>query len=83
MTDSGVTQSTFNVRIVTLRFFFSMTCGREDMKRYMQFRTQPRSQFKDALEESGFPSLLVGHNIIRFQNTGSWPSDTFPSAICR
>ena len=42
MTDSGVTPSTFNVRIVALRFFFSMTCGREEMKRYMQFRTEPR-----------------------------------------
>ena len=42
MTDSGVTPSTFNMRIVALRFFFGMTCGREDMKRYMQFRTQPR-----------------------------------------
>ncbi|KHQ49860.1 MULTISPECIES: tyrosine-type recombinase/integrase [Mameliella] len=42
MTDTGVTASTFNVRIVALRFFFGMTCGREDMKRYMQFRTQPR-----------------------------------------
>ncbi len=42
MTDSGVTPSTFNVRIVALRFFFGMTCGREDMKRYMQFRIEPR-----------------------------------------
>ncbi len=43
MTDTGVTASTFNVRIVALRFFFGMTCGREDMKRYMQFRSQPRN----------------------------------------
>ena len=42
MTDTGVTPSTFNTRIVALRFFFGMTCGREDMKRFMQFRTQPR-----------------------------------------
>ncbi len=42
MTDTGVTPSTFNARIVALRFFFGMTCGREDMKRFMQFRTQPR-----------------------------------------
>ncbi len=42
MTDTGVTASTFNVRIVALRFFFGMTCGREGMKRHMQFRTQPR-----------------------------------------
>ena len=42
MTDTGVTPSTFNTRIVALRFFFSMTCGREDMKRYMQFKSQPR-----------------------------------------
>jgi integrase/recombinase XerD len=29
MTDSGVTASTFNTRIIALRFFFGMTCGRE------------------------------------------------------
>lgn len=42
MTDTGVSGITFNVRIVTLGFFFGMTCGREDMKRYMQFSSQPR-----------------------------------------
>jgi site-specific recombinase XerD len=42
MADTGVSPSTFNVRIVALRFFFGMTCGREEMKRYMQFRTEPR-----------------------------------------
>jgi site-specific recombinase XerD len=42
ITDTGVTVSTFNTRIVALRFFFDMTCGREDMRRFMQFRTQPR-----------------------------------------
>ena len=42
MTDTGVTPSVYNARITALRFFFSMTCGREEMKRYMQFRTQPR-----------------------------------------
>ncbi|PWK57297.1 hypothetical protein C7455_11222 [Roseicyclus mahoneyensis] len=31
--------STFNARIVARRFFFGMTCGRETMKRYVQFRT--------------------------------------------
>ena len=42
MSNTGVTPSTFNTRIVALRFFFGMTCGREEMKRFMQFRTQPR-----------------------------------------
>lgn len=42
MTDAGVTPSTFNTRIVALRFFFGITCGREDMKRFMQFKTQPK-----------------------------------------
>jgi integrase/recombinase XerD len=42
MSDTGVTASTFNTRIVALRFFFSMTCGREEMKRFTQFRRQPR-----------------------------------------
>lgn len=42
MTDTGVTPCTFNARIGALRFFFGTTCGREDMKRYMRFRTEPR-----------------------------------------
>ncbi|MBC6408830.1 MAG: phage integrase N-terminal SAM-like domain-containing protein [Rhodobacteraceae bacterium] len=42
MTDTGVTPSTFNTRIVALSFFFSIACGREDMKRFMQFKTQPK-----------------------------------------
>ena len=42
MTDTGVSAGTFNARIVSLRFFFGVTCGREEMKRYMQFRRKPR-----------------------------------------
>ena len=42
MTNAGVSPTTFNARIVALRFFFGMTCGREHMKRYMLFRSQPR-----------------------------------------
>jgi site-specific recombinase XerD len=42
MTKDAVSASTFNVRIISLRFFFSVTCGREEMKRYMQFHRQPR-----------------------------------------
>ena len=37
-----VTPPTFNARIMALRFLFGTTCDREDMKQYMQFRTQPR-----------------------------------------
>ena len=53
MTDSGVTPSTFNTRIVALRFFFGITCGREEMKRFMQFqrhpqRTMPRLRWHNA-----------------------------------
>jgi site-specific recombinase XerD len=42
LTDTGVSTATFNTRIVSLRFFFGVTCGREEMKRYMQFRRKPR-----------------------------------------
>jgi integrase/recombinase XerD len=41
MSDNQVTQSTFNTRIVAPRFFFAITCGREEMKRFMQFQRQP------------------------------------------
>ena len=30
MTKDAVSASTFNVRIISLRFFFSVTCGREE-----------------------------------------------------
>jgi integrase/recombinase XerD len=33
MTNAGMTATTFNVRIVSLRFFFGMTCGREGVRR--------------------------------------------------
>lgn len=42
MSDTGVTPTTYNARIIALRFFFETTCRRPEMKRYMQFRTQPR-----------------------------------------
>jgi len=42
MAETKVTPPTFNARITALRFFFSMTCGRDEMKKYMQFRTEPR-----------------------------------------
>jgi integrase/recombinase XerD len=42
MVKAGVSASTFNVRIISLRFFLGVTCGREEMKRYMQFHRQPR-----------------------------------------
>jgi integrase/recombinase XerD len=42
MTKDLVSATTFNVRIISLRFLFSVTCGREEMKRYMQFHRQPR-----------------------------------------
>lgn len=42
MTNAGVSPWIFNSRIVALRFFFSTTCGREEMKRHMQFQRKPR-----------------------------------------
>lgn len=43
MTNAGVSPWTFNSRIVALRFFFGITCGREEMKRHMQFQRKPRN----------------------------------------
>ena len=42
MADTGVTPTTFNARIVALRFFFGQTCNRDDMKKFMQFGTMPQ-----------------------------------------
>lgn len=42
MPDREVTPSVYNSRITALRFLFGMTCKREDMKKFMPFRTEPR-----------------------------------------
>ncbi|MCP4386314.1 MAG: tyrosine-type recombinase/integrase, partial [Hyphomicrobiales bacterium] len=42
MSEIGITPPTYNARIIALRFFFETTCRRPEMKRNMQFRTQPR-----------------------------------------
>ncbi len=44
MKENDVSASTFNSRIVALRFFFGVTCGKEEMKRYMQFQRKPARQ---------------------------------------
>lgn len=44
MAEKSVSASTFNSRIVALRFFFGNTCGKEEMKRYMQFKRKPYRQ---------------------------------------
>lgn len=42
MVDTNVTPSTYNARLVGLRFFFETTCKRPEMKGCMHFRTEPR-----------------------------------------
>lgn len=42
MTQDGVSASTFNVCIMSLRFLFGITCERDEMKRRMQFHRKPR-----------------------------------------
>ncbi|ETX10984.1 integrase [Roseivivax halodurans JCM 10272] len=42
MTETGVTPSTFNARIMALRFLFGTTCKKAEMHEHMQFRRQPR-----------------------------------------
>ncbi|MEM6664568.1 MAG: phage integrase N-terminal SAM-like domain-containing protein [Pseudomonadota bacterium] len=41
MSEIGTSASTFNVRIISLRFVFGITCGREDMKGHMRFHRKP------------------------------------------
>ena len=44
MTENSVSVSTYNSRIVALRFFFGNTCDKEEVKRYMQFKRKPHRQ---------------------------------------
>lgn len=42
MVDTNVTPSTYNARLVGLRFFFETTCQKPEMKQFLHFRTEPR-----------------------------------------
>ena len=42
MVDTNITPSTYNARLVGLRFFFETTCKRPEMKACLHFRTEPR-----------------------------------------
>jgi len=42
MADKGVGAPTFNNRLSVLSFFFSITCAREGMKRYMRYQRVPK-----------------------------------------
>lgn len=42
MSEKGVGAATFNNRLTVLSFFFSVTCVREEMKRYMRYQRVPR-----------------------------------------
>lgn len=41
MSRVGVGTPTFNSRLIALRFFFSMTCNRDDLKRHLPLRRAP------------------------------------------
>ncbi len=42
MSETNVSVSTFNQAITVLRFFFTVTCGRDELVRHMRFRRAPR-----------------------------------------
>ncbi|CUH58850.1 integron integrase [Thalassobacter stenotrophicus] len=42
MVNTNVTPSTYNARLVGLRFFFETTCKKLEMKQCLHFRTEPR-----------------------------------------
>ncbi len=42
MVNTNVTSSTYNARLVGLRFFFETTCQKPEMKQCLHFRTEPR-----------------------------------------
>ena len=58
-TDTGGTPLVYTARITALRFFFSVTYRREEMKRYMQFRTQLRKLPAELSAEEVSKLLLV------------------------
>ena len=42
MSEKGTGAATFNNRLTVLSFFFSVTCAREEMKRYMRYQRVPK-----------------------------------------
>ncbi len=71
MTKDGVSASVFNTRIIALRFFFGTTCGREDMKRYMQFHRQPRK----------LPAVLSVQEVARILASAPGPGLKYRAAL--
>ncbi len=59
MTDIGVSTSIFNVRIVLLRFFFGVTCGREEAG----MRT---SNYSDALSRNTVHKITASGHISEY-----------------
>jgi site-specific recombinase XerD len=59
MVNTNVTPSTYNVRLVGLRFFFETTCKRPEMKACLHFRTEPRKLPVVSSAEEVFEILRV------------------------
>ncbi len=68
MVNTNVTPSTYNVRLVGLRFFFETTCKRPEMKNCLHFCTEPRKlpvvfsaeEVFELLKVAPGPALSIG-----------------------
>lgn len=71
MTNAEIAPPTFNARVTALRFFFDTTCRREEMKRYMQFRRQPRK----------LPVVLSGEDVADILAAAPGPGLKYRAAL--
>ena len=71
MNETGVSPWVFNTRIVALRFFFAVTCGREEMKRYMQFRRTPVT----------YPEILSQEEVLELLEAAPGPGLKYKAAL--
>ena len=65
MVRTNVGVPSFNHRITVLRFFLSVTCGRDEMTRHLRFRRAPR-KLPEVLspDEVGLLAVTADHHVL-------------------
>ena len=71
MSREGIATPTFNSRLIALRFFFSMTCEREDLKRQIRLRRAP----------ARLPEILSPEEVARLLDCAPGPGLKYKAAL--
>jgi integrase/recombinase XerD len=71
MSEKGTGSATFNNRLTVLSFFFSVTCAREGMKRYMRYQRVPKK----------IPVVLSSEEVARILKVAPGPGLKYRAAF--